>query len=326
MHTLPGSPSRAIPESRLETNQLLAGLQDDDRRFFAEYAELREVKAGTVVIKQGEAGSEFFIVETGKFTFSVGGSADAPLAAESFGELALLFNAPRSATITATTDARLWVLDRSTFRIGVRNASRAKREETVRSLQKVKLLESLEQPQLEHLADVVKPVAFAAGSEVFRKGARGDVFYLIVSGELEMRDINGVTGVITKGGGDYFGEMALLTGEPRSATVVAKSDAKCLALSKYEFDSTVGPLKDLVKIAEHHKMLMGIEMLKNLDSVERMNAVRRFKMEVFKKGKVIIKEGDPGDRFFVISSGTVRCQHRVLQGARKVEWGGGAEL
>jgi CRP-like cAMP-binding protein len=65
-------------------------------------------------------------------TYKVNGSAPLPLEAESFGELALLFNAPRAATISAYTDAKLWVLDRNTFRNGVRSSAEKRRGDTVK--------------------------------------------------------------------------------------------------------------------------------------------------------------------------------------------------
>lgn len=55
----------------LQKNQLLAGLSEDAIACFVEYAELRAVGADTVVIQQGDAGHEFFIAETGGFTYSV---------------------------------------------------------------------------------------------------------------------------------------------------------------------------------------------------------------------------------------------------------------
>jgi CRP-like cAMP-binding protein len=76
-------------------------------------------------------------------------------------------------------------------------------------------------------------------------------------------------------------------------------------LSREDFEESVGPLKALVTMSEHRDMLMKIDLLKNLTEVERTNAVRRFMPMTFKKGRVIIKEGMPGDTFFVISEGSV---------------------
>jgi len=80
--------------------------------------------------------------------------------------------------------------------------------------------------------------------------------------------------------------MALLTGAPRNATVVAQTAGKCLALEKAAFDRVVGPLKRLVEMAEQRSMLTNISVLKNLSELERLNAVRRFKLATFKKGAV----------------------------------------
>ena len=55
----------------MQKSQLLAGLSEEAIAFFVEYAELREVSAGTVVIQQGDMGHEFFIAESGGFNFSV---------------------------------------------------------------------------------------------------------------------------------------------------------------------------------------------------------------------------------------------------------------
>ena len=120
-----------------------------------------------------------------------------------------------------------------------------------------------------------------------------------------MKDITGVSERITKSAGDFFGEMALLTGEPRSATVVASTKARCLALEKADFDRVVGPLKQLIAMHEHKTMLTNIPILKNLSEMERTNAVRRFKLVTYKRGAVIVKQGAAGDRFFVIGSGSV---------------------
>lgn len=63
---------------------------------------------------------------------------------DAFGELALLYNAPRAATITADTSCILWSLDRDTFIHIVKDASRKKREKYEKFLERVKILETLE--------------------------------------------------------------------------------------------------------------------------------------------------------------------------------------
>jgi cGMP-dependent protein kinase len=295
----------ALIKKALTENKLLAGLTADDMKIFCEYAEKKNVKANDVVIKEGEKGNEFYIIESGKFNVTKGGEDMGPLPVGSFGELALLFNAPRAASITASEDGIVWVIDRNTFRHGVGAASAKRRQETAKVLSKVPLLDSLTTSQLEHLADAVRPQAFDKNSEVFSKGTKGNIFYIITEGTFEFSEIDGLEGVVTKGPGEFFGEMALLTGDTRNATVKALTAGKVLALAREEFDSTVGPLKDLVKMTQHREMLNKIGILSNLDDVERLNAVRRFLPVKIKKGKVIIKEGQDGDCFFVISEGTV---------------------
>ena len=98
----------------------------------------RQVAAGEMVIKEGDAGDCLYIVESGRLSvtklidgqekkvFEYDTSAD-PSQSHVFGELALLYNAPRAATIVADTNASLWALDRQTFNHIVKDASQRKR-------------------------------------------------------------------------------------------------------------------------------------------------------------------------------------------------------
>lgn len=313
---------RAIGE-----NPLLAGLAMELMVNVAlTFAELREVSAGDVVIQEGDEGKDFFIVESGTFTVSKGGSAAAPLPVSSFGELALLFNAPRAATVAAATAGRLWALDRATFRFGVRTAASVRRKQVLAALSKVELLSPLSPAQLDALADNAKEVAFTQDQVVFKKGDAGDVFFVIFAGEFSF-DLSTAQSLTTASGkevvvpkkpvvksaGDFFGERALLTGDPRAATVTCKSPAAtCMALSREDFESAVGaPLKQLVEMHEHRAVLAKMPLLKNLGEVERVNAVRRFEVAQFEAGAAIVTEGEPGDRFFVLSEGTVTVTKRA---------------
>jgi MFS family permease len=83
--------------------------------------EPREVAAGTVVTNEGDVGDRFYIVESGTFAVAVGGHTARTLrAGGSFGEIALLRDVPRTATVTATTDGLLQTLQRDDFLAALR--------------------------------------------------------------------------------------------------------------------------------------------------------------------------------------------------------------
>ena len=99
----------------------------------------------------------------------------------------------------------------------------------------VDFLEALGEEHLSVLADRARFQLFAAGEKICVQGEPGDSFYVIRSGKVgvEVRDASGEVFLSSEiAVGNYFGEMALLTGEPRSATVFAVSDSELLTVGK----------------------------------------------------------------------------------------------
>jgi len=101
----------------------------------------------------------------------------------------------------------------------------------------VPFFEPLAPTTLEQLAMRVRPLSVPAGTVVIREGEGGDVFYLIESGQVDV--IRDGKLVATLGAGQYFGEIALLHDVPRTATCVARSDAKLYELERRVFLSAV---------------------------------------------------------------------------------------
>ena len=89
------------------------------------------------------------------------------------------------------------------------------------------------------VADRMKVEQHTAGSRIIRQGEPGDTFYLIRDGELEVRRDPQNQLVATIGPGDFFGEAALLTGEPRNAHVDAKTDAVVYTLDATSFQAAM---------------------------------------------------------------------------------------
>ena len=102
------------------------------------------------------------------------------------------------------------------------------------TLEKVPLFQGADSVFLSSLIMALKPVVFQAGDLVIRKGESGRELYLIAFGEVEVLDDAGnVTATLVEG--DFFGEISLLTCEPRNATVRAKTYCDCFVLDKSEF-------------------------------------------------------------------------------------------
>jgi len=78
---------------------------------------------------------------------------------------------------------------------------------------------------------------FAAGEYVFRAGDQGDTMYVVAEGDLEILD--GSTLLETVGAGCIFGELALIDDEPRSATVIAKTDSRLVPVDSRRFEFMV---------------------------------------------------------------------------------------
>jgi CRP-like cAMP-binding protein len=100
-------------------------------------------------------------------------------------------------------------------------------------LRQVRLFEGLEPRELQSIAQSMKERTFAAGDTVTEEGAGGVGFFVIAEGEAEVeaqgehrRDL---------GPGDHFGEVALVTGTDRTATIRAKTDLRCFGMTPWEF-------------------------------------------------------------------------------------------
>jgi pyruvate,water dikinase len=103
----------------------------------------------------------------------------------------------------------------------------------VAALQRVQLFVDLDRRQAEQVARLLKLRPFSKGETVIMEGSGGAAFFIIDSGEATVSS-KGVQ-LTTLGPGDYFGEIALIDGGPRSATVTAATDLVCYGLTFWEF-------------------------------------------------------------------------------------------
>lgn len=194
---------------------------------------------GQRAINQGDQGDFLFVIESGVFDCLIkkpDGSEQCVKTCGSgdvFGELALLYNCPRAASVVAKENGVLWQLDRDTFNHIVKEAAQKKRARYDAFLAKVPLLASMDAYERSQLADALKVQPFADGATVVSQGEAGHTFYIIEEGDA-VATKNGVE-VMKYSSGDYFGELALINNKPRAATVTAKGNCRMLSIHATAF-------------------------------------------------------------------------------------------
>ncbi len=220
--------------------------------------EEKAFSSGDVVIQQGDEGDCLYIVDSGEldcFKILPGTSKEKFLktyvAGEAFGELALLYNCPRAATIKAKTSCILWSLDRDTFNNIVKESARMKRQKYETFLKSVEILSTMDEYEISVVSEALRRCVFREGEYIIRQGEVGDVFYIIEEGEavaFGSKD-HGKASIpeMNYSKGNYFGELSLLRDQPRAANVKAKTDVKLLALDRNSFKRVLGPIDVILK-------------------------------------------------------------------------------
>ncbi|RXM91866.1 cAMP-dependent protein kinase type II-alpha regulatory subunit [Acipenser ruthenus] len=164
----------------------------------------------------------------------------------SFGELALMYNTPRAATIIATTEGALWGLDRVTFRRLVLKNNAKKRKTYETFVESVPLLKSLELQERMKIVDVIGVKNYQDGERIITQGDKADCFYIVESGEVRImmksktkadQQDNAEVEIARCSHGQYFGELALVTNKPRAASAYAVGGVKCLSKRLYMWDT-----------------------------------------------------------------------------------------
>jgi len=247
---------RARIETSIRNNFLFKNLDEEQYNDVVDAMSEKKFGVGETVIKQGAVGDFFYVTESGSLDVFVSRAGGEPIKVasygpnSSFGELALMYNAPRAATIKTTSESVLWALDRVTFRRILMDSTSKKRRYYESLLEDVPLLSSLEPYERHKIADALETVVFEDGDVVIRQGDVGENFYFIEQGDARVTVTDEAGTVYELKGltkGNYFGELALLHDKPRVATVSAKGKLKVATLGKKAFVRLLGPVVDIIK-------------------------------------------------------------------------------
>lgn len=235
----------------VKDNILFANLESSQVSQIVEEMYKIDVAPGTDLIKQGDLGDNFYVVESGTFEIYVAkGSGKPKMVAQrgtgqSFGELALMYNSPRAATVRSVSNAIVWAVDRFSFRRILMKQSRDKIAQYEEFLKSVELLNPLLANERAAIAESLEEITFENGHVICRQGDQGDTFYIVKKGHCIVDKDGEQVHEYFEGG--YFGERALLKDEPRAATIKADGKVQCLMLDRQAFEFLLGPLGDIME-------------------------------------------------------------------------------
>ncbi|XP_076465845.1 cAMP-dependent protein kinase type II regulatory subunit-like [Babylonia areolata] len=216
----------------------------------------KQVEPGETVIVQGDDGDNFYVIDTGVFDVLVEAKGEEKKIYQfdnqgSFGELALMYNMPRSATVRAVTEGTLWAMDRNSFRKIVLKSAFKKRKKYESLLESVNILQCLDSYERMTLADALVTQVYEDGEAIIAQGDLADGMFFVEEGQLKVT-------ITSQGGREqevsqqqldtaYFGELALLNNKPRTASVYAVGRVKVAFLERDCFERLLGPCLEIMK-------------------------------------------------------------------------------
>lgn len=210
---------------------------------------------GEVVIRRGDMGSEFYVVESGDLSEQVEdgvGKARVYSRGDAFGESALIFGSPSASTITATSDVRVWILERNVYSSVI---SKIRQEQYMEKQQFIRDCVVGDRPfstifdfhHIEDLAIAAKVDNFEEGDVILREGEMVETFYIVRSGTVERYKRNYAGNEVKAGTIEerkVFGTTSLLKGVGSPYTYRASSRVKIFYLTHNDFESILGSVKD----------------------------------------------------------------------------------
>ncbi|MEL6760632.1 MAG: cyclic nucleotide-binding domain-containing protein [Myxococcota bacterium] len=220
-----------------------------------EQMQMRSVLPDEVVIREGDVDDSMFIVSSGrvKVTKTTEEGTDVVLAGLGdgafFGEMALLSESPRTASVISVEETLLFEVSRDTLAAVVKNFPSVRhillrfyRQRLLSNLMAISpIFKPLDSGQRKSLIEKFKSREVSANEKLLEEGAKGDGLYMLLSGRAEVsKRIEGKRAVLAHlKEGDVFGEMSLLTNSPVSANVKTLKKSIVLKLPRRTFSEIV---------------------------------------------------------------------------------------
>lgn len=218
----------------------------------------------------------------------------------SVGKLPKAFNANRRVSVSAEAmNPGSFASD--SWKPPKNNLSSEQRKELAATLALNFLFQQLDTSAKETVVSALMKKEFTAGTEIITQGDVGDYFYIVEGGVVDFY-VNGAK-VNSSGDGSSFGELALMYNSPRAATAIAATDVTCWALDRATFRRILleGTFNRRIM---YEDFLKDVNVLAGLSHQERLKLADALSTEIYHAGDAIVTEGEVGEKFYLIESGS----------------------
>lgn len=263
IHDLMKNPPQVYQKSQSTKQLIKQAIYDNDFLKNLNHSQVEEITLcmfpvshakDSIIIKEGDIGSVVYVMEQGKVEVSKDGKLLSynQRPGSVFGELAILYNCTRTATIRAITDCKLWAIERHCFQAIMMKSGLIRQRDYIDFLRTVPEFSQVSDETLSRISGALEETTYNKGSYIIRQGGRGDTFYIISQGQVKVtsdiideRTQQPVGEKIIRylKQGDYFGEKALLGEDIRTANIIADVDnVVCLVIDRECFKQFISQI------------------------------------------------------------------------------------
>lgn len=264
-----------------------------------------EIGAKEIIFEQGQPGYCFFVVSAGRLEVRANDERRILGPGMSFGELALIDDRPRTATVRTLEQCVLWGLDRNTFMNTLKRLRMQEYEENKKFINSVSVFNILTNIQKEALLSAFVTQKWQAGQIIVKTGDTGDMLYIIKEGIAVSNPENPDSREIHKG--EYFGEHSLLYQTPRLATIIAATDLILISIGRTSLIEVLGNNLQYILFKNSQRIaLEKSQSLSSLSTKQRDAIIESTTIKKYQSGSIIIPKGSKkSEKLLILINGKI---------------------
>ena len=290
----------------LRNHFIFKNLDNDSQMAILDHVQHYSIGPKEIIFKQGDPGVSFFCVAKGRLEVLANGERTVIGPGCGFGEMALLDDRPRAATIKTIDNCSLWGVDRKTFNAALKRLNEINYAENKNFIESIPIFEPLTAAQKDLIVSALVTQKWLCGQTIIKEGEFGDLFYIIKEGYVICYENKVEKRQLAKG--EYFGEQALLHKTTRTATVIAGSDLKVVSIGRESLMQVLGDKLEF--ILYQNSQLITIDkspVLRSLNHSQVIGLLKVSKIVRYKAGEVVLaRDTCKSNKLVMVLKGCIR--------------------